>query len=112
MKNHVFDGIEVFVLVALRAARMRRSDYLGAHSQPFVKGQPSFLDRMNIRETVQVEQRRADAVLEDLYSSLFDFDDAPAQCTASTDCSTLMLGNSRVNCLSDSWRNTGATFSA
>ena len=43
VKDHVFDDIDVFVLVALGAAGMGRRDDASAFRQLFVKRQPDFL---------------------------------------------------------------------
>ena len=77
-----------------------------------MKRQPAFFHRMNIGEAVQIKQRLAVAVFQDLNFASVNLDDAAAQWTASADCSTLMPGYSSVNCFKETWRNAGATFSA
>jgi len=97
VENHVFDGIDVLVFIGLRAAGVSGSDHACVLRELLMKRHPTFFDRVNVGEAVEVEQRRAVATFQDLNFVLVNVDDLSAQWIASADCSKLMPGYSSVN---------------
>src|SRR5437773_4229077 len=112
MKNHVFDGVDVLILIGLGAAGVSRRDHASTLGERLMKRHPAFFHGVNVGEAVQIKQRIAAAAFQNLNVAIVNVDDPADQWTASADCSRLMPGYSSVNCFKEAWRNAGATFSA
>src|ERR1043166_1108858 len=93
VKNHIFDRVDIFVLVALSAAGMRRGNHPRLFCQTFVKWQPTLLHAVHIGKAMQINQRRSAAVFENPNFAPVDLDTPPAQWSASAGCSILTPGN-------------------
>src|ERR1044071_1688315 len=101
MKDNVLDGVDILILVGLRATGMGRRDHARVRGELFMKRQKVFLNRVHVGEPVQVKQRRALAVFQNPDFASVHFNGLPAQWTASADCSKFMPGYSSLNCLSE-----------
>ena len=112
VKDHIFDGFDIFIFVTLRASWMRRRNDPSACSEALVKRQPAFFDGVDIDEAVQVEQRSATAVLQEPNLALFKIQKAAAHKCASFGCSMLTPGYSRSKNGNECSRRRGATCSA
>ena len=112
VKDHIFDGFDIFILVTLRASGMRRRNDPSPCSETIVEGHPAFFNGVDIDEAVQVEQRSATAVLQEPNLALFEIQKAAAHKRASFGCSMLTPGYSRSKKGNECSRRRGATCSA
>src|SRR5918995_4921318 len=83
VKDDIFNGLDILVLVALGTARMCRRNEPRVCSEAFVERHPGFLDRMNVGEAVQIKQRSAAAVFQEPNFALIEVQDAAAHGCAS-----------------------------
>src|SRR6266545_4578450 len=94
VEDNVFDGVDVLVLVRLRAAGVSWRDQASVLGQSLMKRQVVFFHRVNVGETVKIEQGGAAALFQNPDFASVDIDIASAQWSASADDSTLTPGYS------------------
>src|SRR6058998_2278283 len=79
VKDNVFDDVDVLVFIGRAAAGVSRPDYAGVLRQFLMKRSPVFFYRMNVGETMEIEQRGAVAVFQKPDLASVDIEGAPAQ---------------------------------
>ena len=90
VKNHVFDGVDVSVLVGARAAGVRRRDHARALRKCFVKRQPACLSPSGHRRSRADRAAAPRRRFRTLNLTTANVDDRAAQWIASADCSKLI----------------------